>query len=110
VVRGLTVVLAGLIVSACVPNEGQFDVAEAKRVSGRPRTVEECTRINSKRLSRNQKENLAALMMVSVEQVPEVFCRRTLAAFANGRLSLEEAKAAAMNRPSINLIRILQDR
>lgn len=111
--RGIVVLLIGLIVSGCVSNESRFfssAVTDQKGSAPGLRTVGECMRDGSRGLSRNQQEDLAALMMVSVEQVPEVLCRRVLTALANGRLTRDEAKAAAMNRPSTNLIRILQAR
>jgi hypothetical protein len=60
--------------------------------------------------SQSDKANVAALMNVSVAQVPSVFCTRSVGGVASGRITYEDFVAAKRGGDISRIIKVLQGR
>jgi hypothetical protein len=104
--------VALLVLAGCTTSKEEYATVQTA-LEGSPKlramTIADC----GKRLEKKpagQKEILAALMNVSTQSVPSVFCRRVIHGISQGHITHAEFVAAEHGRPSPKVIRLLQGR
>lgn len=109
---GAAFLAAGLL-SGCVPSEGEWNTARAM-VQGSPamhrEMVSQCI-ATSDRASPAAKQQWAKIMNVSTAKVTRIWCARAVRAFADGRLTYEQARRMRLQSGDRSeFIKIIQGR